>query len=105
MKKIALIAAAACMTISTASFAAAPSKHEVSAAIQAAVKSVEAAKSVRGEWRDSYKFLGKAKAAYRKGDMETAMKLAQKVERQGKIGKAQALAEANAGTASNAQYK
>jgi len=103
MKKIALIAAAACMTVSTfaladghAKKAAGPSKQEVSSAIQAAVKSVEAAKSVRGEWRDSYKFLGKAKKAYHKGDMKTAMKLAKKVERQGHMGKAQALAEKNA---------
>ena len=105
MKKIALIAAAACMAVSGATLAAGPSKKDVSAAIQAAVKSVEAAKAVRGEWRDSYKFLGKAKKAYRKGDMKTAMKLAKKVERQGKIGKAQALAQLNAGKASDAIYK
>jgi len=96
MKKIALIAAAACMAVSGATLAAGPSKKDVGAAIQAAVKSVEAAKSVRGEWRDSYKFLGKAKKAYRKGDMKTAMKLAKKVERQGKMGKAQAHAEMHA---------
>ena len=105
MKKIALIAAAACMALSTAAFAdghskKGPSKKEVGAAIQAAVKSVEAAKAIRGEWRDSYKFLGKAKKAYHKGDMATAMKLAKKVERQGHMGKAQAKAEMNAGDAS-----
>jgi len=107
MKKIALIAAAACLAVSGATFAdghankKGPSKKDVAAAIQAAVKSVEAAKSVRGEWRDSYKFLGKAKKAYRKGDMKTAMKLAKKVERQGKMGKAQAMAEKNAGISSS----
>jgi len=105
MKKIALIAAAACMAVSGATFAKAPSKKDTSAAVQAAVKSVEAAKAVRGEWRDSYKILGKAKKAYRKGDMAKAMKLAKQVQRQGKMGKAQALAEANAGKASDAQYK
>ncbi|MCK4744240.1 MAG: hypothetical protein KAT25_10495 [Sulfuriflexus sp.] len=104
MKKIALIAAAACMAISGAALAdghakKGPSKKDVSAAILAAVKSVEAAKSVRGEWRDSYKYLGKAKKAYRKGDMKKAMKLAKKVERQGKMGKAQAHAEMHAGDA------
>jgi len=100
MKKIALIAAAACMAVSGATLAAGPSKKDVAAAIQNAVKSVEAAKSVRGEWRDSYKFLGKAKKAYHKGDMATAMKLAKKVERQGHMGKAQAHAEKNAGNPS-----
>jgi len=93
MKKIALITAATCMAISTATLTAAPGKKEVSAAIQAAVNSVEAAKAVRGEWRDSYKILGKAKKAYHKGDMATAMTLANKVKRQGELGKAQALAE------------
>jgi len=108
MKKIALIAAAACLAVSGATFAdghgnkaKGPSKKDVAAAIQAAVKSVEAAKKVRGEWRDSYKFLGKAKKAYHKGDMKTAMKLAKKVERQGKMGKAQAIAEKNAGISSS----
>lgn len=101
MKKIALIAAAACLAVSGASLAAAPAKKDVAAAIQNAVKSVESAKSVRGEWRDSYKFLGKAKKAYRKGDMATAMKLAKKVERQGHMGKAQAHAEMHA---SDARY-
>jgi len=105
MKKIALIAAAACLAVSGASFAAghgqAPSKKDTAAAIQSAVNSVEAAKKVRGEWRDSYKILGKAKKAYRKGDLATAMKLAKKVERQGQMGKAQALAEKNAGISSS----
>jgi len=105
MKKIALFAAAACLTISGATFAAGhgkgPSKKDVSSAIQAAVKSVEAAKAVRGEWRDSYKILGKAKKAYRKGKLADAMKLAKQVERQGKMGKAQAMAEANAGISSS----
>jgi len=93
MKKIALITAATCMTISTATLAAPPGKKQVGAAIQAAVKSIESANAVRGEWRDSYKILGKAKKAYRKGDMAGAMKLAHKAKRQGELGKAQALAE------------
>jgi len=97
MKKIALLAAAVCLTVSGATLAAAPAKKDVAAAIQSAVKSVEAAKKDRGEWRDSYKILGKAKKAYHKGNMKKAMKLAKKVERQGKIGKAQAMAEKNAG--------
>ena len=100
MKKIALFAAAACLAVSGAAFAEkakGPSKKEVGAAVQAAVKSIEAAKSVKGEWRDSYKLLGKAKKAYHKGDLATAMKLAKKVQRQGEMGKAQAMAEANAG--------
>ena len=97
MKKIALIVAAASLAFSGATLAAGPSKKDTASAIQAAVKSVEAAKKVRGEWRDSYKILGKAKKAYHKGNMKKAMKLAKKVERQGKMGKAQAIAEKHAG--------
>ena len=96
MKKIALIVAAASLAFSGATLAAGPSKKDVASAIQAAVKSIEAAKKVRGEWRDSYKILGKAKKAFHKGDMKKAMKLAKKVERQGHIGKAQAHAEMHA---------
>jgi len=97
MKKIALIVAAASLAFSGATLAAEPSKKDAAAAVQAAVKSVEAAKKVGGEWRDSYKILGKAKKAYHKGDMETAVKLANKVERQGQMGKAQAHDQMHAG--------
>jgi len=102
MKKIALLAAAASLAISGAAFAGGhsgkgPSKKDVGAAVQAAVKSIEAAKKVRGEWRDSYKILGKAKKAYRKGDMAKAMKLAKQAEGQGKMGKKQAIAQQAAG--------
>jgi len=95
MKKIAIIVAAVSLAVSGATLAAGPSKKDVASAIQAAVKSVESAKKVGGEWRDSYKYLGKAKKAYHKGNMKKAMKLAKKVERQGKMGKAQALGEAH----------
>ena len=99
MKKIAIIAAAACLSVSSVALADGHkvSKKAAAAKIQDAVKAVEAAKAVRGEWRDSYKILGKAKKAYRKGDMATAMKLAKKVEAQGQMGKKQALAEKSAG--------
>ncbi|NNG14392.1 MAG: hypothetical protein HKM22_04460 [Gammaproteobacteria bacterium] len=96
MKKIAILVAATCMIAGTTAFAKGPSKKDAAAAVQNAVKAVESAKSVRGEWRDSYKILGKAKKAYKKGDYATSVKLAGQVERQGKMGKAQAMAEANA---------
>lgn len=60
MKKIAILVAATCMIAGTSAIAA-PSKKGAAAAVQDAVKSIESAKSVRGEWRDSYKILGKAK--------------------------------------------
>ena len=96
MKKIAILVAATCMIAGTTAFAKGSSKKDAAAAVQNAVKAVEAAKAVRGEWRDSYKILGKAKKAYKKGYYATTVKLAGKVERQGKMGKTQAMAEANA---------
>ena len=105
MKKFAILVAATCMLTGTQAFANDSAKHEAAASVQAAVKAVEAAKAVRGEWRDSYKILGKAKAAYKKGDYATAQKLASKVERQGQIGKAQALAEAGAGKTADTRYR
>jgi nucleoid-associated protein YgaU len=57
------------------------------------------AASVGGEWRDIGKILKKAKAALKKGDAATCVKLANKARRQGELGYAQALAErAAAGT-------
>jgi hypothetical protein len=105
MKKIAILVAATCMLAGTSAFAAGPTKKDAAAAVQNAVKAVEAAKAVRGEWRDSYKILGKAKKAYKKGDYATALKLAGKVERQGQMGKAQAMAETGAGQAADAMYR
>jgi len=104
MKKIVLLAAAASLAFSSAAFAGghsgkAPSKKDVGSAVQAAVKSIEAAKKVRGEWRDSYKILGKAKKAYHKGDLAKAMKLAKQAESQGHIGKKQAMEQKSAGMA------
>lgn len=96
MKKIAILAAATCMLAGTSAFAEGPSKNDAATAIGNAVKSIESAKSVRGEWRDSYKILGKAKQAYKKGDFAGAMKLAGKAERQGQMGMSQAMAEAHA---------
>lgn len=96
MKKISILVAATFMLVGTSAFADGPSKNEAATAIGNAVKSIEAAKDVRGEWRDSYKVLGKAKKAYKKGDFAEAVKLAGKASRQGEMGKAQAMAETNA---------
>ena len=104
MKKIAIIVAAACMIAGTSAIAA-PSKKGASAAVQAAVSSIESAKKDGGEWRDSYKTLGKAKKAYRKGDFATATKLANKAKRQGTMGKAQAKAEAGVGKKLESMYR
>jgi hypothetical protein len=96
MKKIALIAALAFMLGSANVIAA--DKKAASEAINAAVKEVNAAAGVHYEWRDSYKTIGKAKKAYKKGDYAKAMKLANKARKQGELAQIQAKAEAHATT-------
>ena len=56
-----------------------------------------AAQKAKGEWRDTFKTIGKAKAAYKKGDYAAATKLANKAKFQGEMGQKQAQAEKNAG--------
>ncbi len=55
------------------------------------------AASVGGEWRDIGKFLKRAEEAAKKGDFETAVKLAEKARFQGKMGYKQALEQKDAG--------
>jgi peptidyl-tRNA hydrolase len=95
MKKTALFAAIA-LSLAAANVSAS-TKAEASKAILDAGDAVNAAAAVRGEWRDSWKTIGKAKAAYKKGDYEAAMKLANKAKNEGMNGQKQAEAEKNAG--------
>lgn len=95
MKKFALTAALALMIAAPGVQAA--DQKEAGEAIAQAISAVNAAAQVRGEWRDSYKTIGKAKKAYKKGDYDEALKLAKKAKGEGEMGQAQAMAEANAG--------
>ncbi|MGD8999806.1 MAG: hypothetical protein PVF75_05290 [Granulosicoccaceae bacterium] len=99
MNKLAVLAAATLFAATSLS-ASAADKKSAAATINDAVNATIAAQKVGGEWRDTFKMIGKAKAAYKKGDYETAEKLAGKAKHQGEMGKAQALAEKNASHAS-----
>ncbi len=70
---------------------------DLDSTIKAAEAAIKEAKSAGGEWRDSGKFLKKAKEAAKKGDEGSAMKLAKKALKQGKLGKMQAMDQKNAG--------
>jgi type II secretory pathway pseudopilin PulG len=94
MKKT-LLCAAVALTLVT-SQANASTKEEAANAITAAVNAVLEANSVGGEWRDSFKTIGKAKDAFRGGDYGTAVKLANKAKNEGANGKAQSMAEQSA---------
>jgi len=74
--------------------------HDQAAEFKQAVDKAEAARkkaaSVGGEWRDTGKFIKKAKAAAKKGEYAEAMKLANKAYRQGELGYQQAMGQKNA---------
>lgn len=106
MKKIAMIAALALMvgtsgSVMAASHAgAAPeggaTKADASKAINDAVNTTNAANKVEYEWRDTYKIIGKAKEAFKKGDYAEAIKQAGKAKKQSELALAQQKSEANA---------
>jgi len=68
-------------------------KAQATAAIAAAEKAKKKAASISGEWRDTGKFIKKAKGALKKGDFKKAIKLAKKAAHEGKMGYEQAHAQ------------
>ncbi len=102
MKKITIaIFGALLITLGGCTTAANKGGNEQAAAAAATIKAAEAAidkaASVEGEWRDSRKFLKKAKAAASKADYATAIKLAEKAKFQGEMGYQQAMEQKDAG--------
>ena len=99
MKKLAVLASATLLLAATGVQANenAAAKKDAANAINNAVKATLDAAKAKGEWRDTFKTIGKAKKAYQKGDYATAKKLADKATFQGEMGQKQAKAEKNAG--------
>ncbi len=83
MKKLSLLAAAAALLLGAC---AAPgptyTENDAMSAITAAEHETSRAKKVNYEWRDTGKIIKKAKAAVKKQDYATAVKLANKAKRQ-----------------------
>lgn len=99
MKKFAIVAAATLLAATTSVYAA--DKASAAKAINEAVQATIDAGKVKGEWRDTYKTIGKAKEAYQKGDYEGAEKMAKKAKHQGEMGQHQAMEQAHAGIPDN----
>lgn len=97
MKRAIVIAAAALLVGGCAGMGG-PSFEEV---VAQAEKEIKVAKSMKYLWRDTEKFLKKAKAAKKKGDDEKAMKLAKKALFQAKQAQIQAKENMNAGPVYN----
>lgn len=97
MKKLAILASATLLLAATGVQAKEVSKKDAAAAINGAVNATLAAAKAKGEWRDTFKTIGKAKKAYKKGDFAAAKKLAGKATFQAEMGKKQAMGEKHAG--------
>ena len=96
MKKITMLLAAATLAMSSTAFAA--SKADAEKAIADAKAATSAAKKVGFEWRDTdKKLIKKAEAAMKKGDYNTALKLAKEAKAQSELAQQQAKDQANAG--------
>lgn len=71
-------------------------EEDFSTLILQAENAISTANTVGGEWRDTHKFIKKAKAAAKKGNMEKAITLAKKAKKQGELGFKQANEEISA---------
>ena len=94
MKKIALAALIAGLTVAGAAVAA--DKASAEAAIAAAKAAQKSAGAVGGEWRDTGKMIKKAEKLLKEGKTKEAAKLAQEAEAQGMLGYMQATSQTKA---------
>lgn len=86
------------LAVLAASPALAASQADASAAILEAVKANNEAHAAGFEWRDTYKkLLGPAKKAYKKGEYDQAVQLANKAAAHAKLGVQQAAIAEDAG--------
>ncbi|MEJ2346712.1 MAG: hypothetical protein P8090_15135 [Gammaproteobacteria bacterium] len=96
MKKLAYVLPFVAILAAPGAFAA--TRHDAAQAILKAVQANDQARSVGYEWRDTYKkLLGPAKQAYRKGDYDKAVRLADAAGQHAELGMAQYQANLNAG--------
>ena len=96
MKSPKLILTSALLALAISPLAAL-ADNDYEAAKKAALAEVDKARDVGYEWRDSRQLLKEADAAAKAGDTEKAIKLAKKVEEQGKAAVKQAKEQGNAG--------
>jgi len=73
-------------TLAADAKAADPKAAKVQQMIDSAEKARKKAASVDSEWRDTGKFIKKAKAALKAGEYDKAMKLAKRAEDEGNLG-------------------
>lgn len=93
---IILMAATALTITACAASGPAHTKNDATGAIAAAEHQTKRAAKKLFEWRDTGKLIKKAKAALKKGDFNTAVKLANKAKAQSSMALEQAAEQRNA---------
>jgi len=88
-----LLAMGAGAAIAAEAKASDPKAAEAVKVIDNAEKARKRAASVDGEWRDTGKFIKKAKALSKEGKYDAAIKLAKKAKREGELGYEQAVSQ------------
>lgn len=103
MRKLMIILTAAIALTLTACAASGPTHtaNDANGAIAAAEHETKRAAKKFYEWRDTGKLIKQAKAALKKGDFNTAVKLANKAKAQSTMALQQAQEQANAGPRMN----
>ena len=97
MKKLLLAASAALFLHACANNPPATSAEDANAAISMAEQKTQQAREVNYEWRDTGKIIKQAKEALKKGDIDTAIKLANKAANQSNNALRQYAEQKNAG--------
>jgi len=97
MKKIAVLFAAAALTLGACASGPVHNENDALSAITAAEHETNRAAKAGFEWRDTRKLIKKAQEALKKGDYDTAVKLANKAKRQSSNALKQAELAKNAG--------
>ncbi len=97
MKKLLLVATAALLLNACAYTPPGASASDAKTAISKAVQKTRQSAKVGYEWRDTGKIIKKAKVALKKGDIDTAIKLANKAGKQSENALKQYAEQKNAG--------
>ena len=88
-----LLGVGTCASVAAEAKAADSKAAEAAKVIDHAEKARKRAASVDGEWRDTGKFIKKAKALAKEGKYDAAIKLASKAKREGELGYEQAVSQ------------
>ncbi|MFO8024547.1 hypothetical protein [Thiohalophilus sp.] len=97
MKKIAILAMTAALSLAACATGPSMTQQDANNAISAAKTELNKAASMNYTWRDTRKIIKAAEKAAKEGEYEKAVDLATEARKQGELAQAQAREEQNAG--------